>query len=291
MSVASQGREHAQESSQDVVARLLADTRRQTQRNRRIVNVSRLALLIGLLLLWEASSGTLMDPFWISRPSAVWARFWEWLVDGTLLFHSVSTITAMALGFGLGSIGGVIMGFGLGVSPTLGKVLDPFVIAAYGLPKIALAPLFILWFGIGSGSKVALAAVVVFFLVFYNTLAGVSGVDRQLTRVVALMGASKFETFRYVIIPSTSAWIYTGLKIAAPYALTGAVVGEIIASNRGLGYLVRRSASFFDTPGTFAGLLALAITALLVNGLVRIVEIRTSPGMQQSNEGGPLATV
>ena len=166
------------------------------------------------------------------------------------------------MGFIIGSVGGVVLGIWLGVSPFASRLLNPYLNALNALPKVALAPLFVLWFGLGIESKIALAAVLVLFLVFLNTFAGVREVDQDLIDGARLMRATRVQVIAKVIIPSAMSWVFAGLKISVPYALIGAVLGEMIAANRGLGYLVQFSGSQFDTAGVFAVLFVIALLAV-----------------------------
>ena len=166
------------------------------------------------------------------------------------------------MGFLIGAVGGAILGVWLGVSPFASRLLNPYLNALNALPKVALAPLFVLWFGLGIESKIALAAVLVLFLVFLNTFAGVREVDQDLIDGARLMRATRTQVILKVIIPSAMSWVFAGLKIAMPYALIGAVLGEMIAANRGLGYLVQFSGSQFDTAGVFAVLFVIALLAV-----------------------------
>jgi NitT/TauT family transport system permease protein len=232
------------------------------------------SLLIAVLLSsWELLSHVI-DVFFISRPSDVAVRLVAWALDGTLMFNLWITMEAALWGFVVGAAGGIVAGFLLGQAPKLGKVADPVIVALYSLPKVALAPVFILWFGIGLQSKVALAGITVFFLVFFNTYAGVREVDRDLVDVMRIIGASRTQIIRRVVIPSALGWVFVGLKVAVPYALIGAVVGEIIASNRGLGYLVQHSASQFDSTGVFAALFVLMFIATALNELLNRLQGR-----------------
>ncbi len=233
----------------------------------------RLLLIAALLGGWELLSHVI-DVFFISRPSDIAARLVAWAIDGTLMFNLWITMEAALWGFVLGAAGGIVAGFLLGQAPKLGKVADPVIVALYSLPKVALAPVFILWFGIGLQSKVALAGITVFFLVFFNTYAGVREVDRDLVDVMRIIGASRMQIIRRVVIPSALGWVFVGLKVAVPYALIGAVVGEIIASNRGLGYLVQHSASQFDSTGVFAALFVLMFIATALNELLNRLQGR-----------------
>ena len=227
-----------------------------------------------LLLLWQAASGRLIDSFFISNPVEVGTRLFGWIADGSLFVHVWATVYATVIGFAIGSIIGVVLGIWLGVSPFTSRLLNPYMSALNALPKVALAPLFVLWFGLGIESKIALAAVLVLFLVFLNTYAGVREVDQDLIDGARLMRATRAQVITKVVIPSAMSWMFAGLKISVPYALIGAVLGEMIAANRGLGYLVQFSGSQFDSAGVFAVLIVIALLAVALNFLVEIVQHR-----------------
>lgn len=231
-----------------------------------------IGLGIGMLLIWQGASGRLIDDFFVSNPVDIAKRLYQWIVDGSLFVHIWATVYATLMGFMLGSVGGVVLGIWLGVSPFTGRLLSPYLDALNALPKVALAPLFVLWFGLGIESKIALAAVLVLFLVFLNTIAGVREVDQDLIDGARLMRASRRQVIMKVIIPSAMSWVFAGLKISVPYALIGAVLGEMIAANRGLGYLVQFSGSQFDSAGVFAVLIVIALLAVALNLLVDIVQ-------------------
>jgi NitT/TauT family transport system permease protein len=190
--------------------------------------------------------------------------------------HTIITLQETLLGLFFGIITGIAAGFLFGLQPLLAKIFDPFITAIYSIPKIALAPLFILWFGIDIQMKVILASVTVFFLVFFNTLAGVRNVDQHLIDAVRLMGGRYRDIMTKVVVPSTVGYILTGVHIAIPYALIGAVVAELIASNRGLGYLIDSSATSFNTAGVFAALLVLSIIGGVLNAVVNWIDRMTS---------------
>ncbi len=195
--------------------------------------ICQVALGIALLLLWQGASGRLVDSFFISNPLEVGTQLFGWIADGSLFLHIWATVYATLMGFLVGSIGGLVLGIWLGVSPFTSRLLNPYLNALNALPKVALAPLFVLWFGLGIESKIALAAVLVLFLVFLNTYAGVREVDQDLIDGARLMKATRTQVIAKVIIPSAMSWVFAGLKISVPYALIGAVLGEMIAANRG----------------------------------------------------------
>lgn len=250
--------------------------RRLERQQRLIVLAGRLGLCAVLLVIWQLVSGTIINPLFISSPLAVMRQLVSWYSDGSLWYHTSITLQETLYGLVYGLISGIVAGFLFGIQPLLSKILNPFIIAVYSIPKVALAPLFILWFGIGIEMKVILAAVTVFFLVFLNTLAGVRNVDQSLIDAVLLMGGKPRDIMTKVMIPSATGHILTGLRIAIPYALIGAVVAELIASNHGIGYLIDDAASEFNTAGVFAALLVLTVIAALLNAIVNLIDHMTS---------------
>ncbi|MEU3269704.1 ABC transporter permease [Saccharomonospora sp. NPDC006951] len=237
---------------------------------------TRVALIALVLVLWELAADRWIDITFISKPSDIGTRLGEWIADGTLWLHSWITIQEIVYGFLLGAVTGALAGFVLASMTLVYRVLDPFVMALYSIPKVALAPLFIVWFGIDMHMKVLLAAATVFFLVFLNTAAGVRDVDKGLVDAVRLMGGNRWHIARKVVLPSSMTGLLTGLKVAIPYALIGAVIGELVASNRGLGYLINDAAAQFDTAGVFATLVVLSIVAALLNLLVGLLGKRVN---------------
>ena len=232
------------------------------------------ALGIAILFVWQGVSGRLVDNFFISNPIEVGRRLVDWTLDASIFLHLFATVYATTVGFALGAAVGAILGIWLGVSSFASRLLNPYLNALNALPKVALAPLFVLWFGLGIESKIALAAVLVLFLVFLNTFAGVRQVDQDLIDGARLMRATRIQVITKVIVPSALSWLFAGLRVSVPYALIGAVLGEMIASNRGLGYLVQYSGAQFDTAGVFAVLIVIAMLAMVLNFVVDIVQNR-----------------
>jgi NitT/TauT family transport system permease protein len=236
------------------------------------VALLRIVVLVVALLVWQFIAGALDVEFFISKPTEIWAQLQDWVTTGYLWENLGVTLQATLYGFLLGSVAGIAVGFVLGLIQILGKLLDPFITAVYSLPKLALAPLFVLWFGIDLEMKVVLTAVIVFFLVFWNTYAGVRETDEELVDVLRVMGARRWDMIRKVVLPGSLTYIYVGLKLAIPYALTGAVVGELIASNRGLGFMLMSAAGAFNTAGVMAALVVLMLIATLMNALLNLTE-------------------
>lgn len=241
-------------------------------RKRRMRRVLQILFGVALLSFWQLASGRLVDPFFISSPLAVSAELWDWIVSGKLWHHLSITLYAMIWGFCLGAVIGFFLGFALARSETAAAVFDPYITALYCIPKIALAPLFIMWFGIGIESKIAMSATIVFFLVFLNTYAGVRDVNPIHIHATRIMGASEWQLLRTVIAPSAAAWVLTGLKVSVPYALIGTVVGEFMSSNRGVGFLIAQASGLFDTASVFAGLVVLALVGAAMNGGLKKLE-------------------
>jgi len=256
-----------------------SESRRTRDVKRIIVNVSRVALPVAVLLIWEFASGdpkkgALIDSFYVSKPSEIWDALVGWWKEGILLQSIQATMTAMLYGFFLGAVLGIIVGIILGSNPMLSDIFRPFLVALNSVPRLALVPLFILWFGFGVSMKVALVALIVFFLVFYSTYEGVRDVEQRLLDVLKVMDASKLTLQMKVRVPSAMAWIIQGLQVSVPYALVAAVTAEIIGSNTGIGFLIQRSAGTFYTAGVFAGIVILVLMAVIINALVTLLERR-----------------
>ncbi|MGH3758934.1 ABC transporter permease [Actinophytocola sp.] len=234
----------------------------------------RMLVIAAVLASWQFASGRWIDPFFVGSPTAIGARLWEWVSTGYIFSHLLITLQEAALGFLAGASAGIIVGYLLGRYVPLAKILDPIVSALNALPRLALAPLFVVWFGIDIEMKMVLGGVIVFFLVFYNTAHGVRDVDQELQDVVRVLGANQRHLVWKVIVPSALPSIYVGLRMALPYSLVGAVVGEIVAANRGLGWLISYSAGQFDTNGVFASLVILMIVAVALNAVLGMTQRR-----------------
>jgi len=237
----------------------------------------RIALLVIIIGGWELASGRWVKEFFISKPSVIVYRLWGWVADGSLFFHAGITAMEAISGFLIGGLLGMTVGITLGRSQFLARLLDPFIMTFYSLPKVALAPLFILWIGIGMDMKIVLVASIVFFLVFLNTYTGVRNVSPELISILNLMGGREKHVLSKVVIPSAIHWVFAGLRLSVPYSLIGAIVGELIASNRGLGYLLSDSQGQFDTAGVFAALIAIMVLAILMNMAVKAAESLAMP--------------
>ncbi|HUK61366.1 MAG TPA: ABC transporter permease [Stellaceae bacterium] len=218
-------------------------------------HLDRAMVAIVILAIWQVAGMTL-GVYWVSTPWLTISRFFVTLFNGELIRQSSYTVEEAFLGAVIGGVPAVVLPFVLRRSPVMVAILDPFMVGGYGAPKLALAPLFILWFGIGTESKIALVASVLFFIVYFSTLSGVRSLDTKLVQMAKLMGASEQQVARKIVFPLAVPHIFAGFRIGLPYAIGAAVIAELISSNRGLGYLVQVGAMNFDTTQCFVAILA-----------------------------------
>jgi NitT/TauT family transport system permease protein len=254
--------------------RLRQEFRRQIKLRRNLVIFLRIGVGICLLGLWELVSRYLIDPFWISRPTHIVTRLWEWYFTGFFFPHLGATMLEIGVGFFIGLALAIMASLLLGTRKELAQVLDPFMMAIWSVPGIVLGPLFILYFGIGFTAKIVLVAVTVFFLIFFNSFNGIREVDQEWIDVLYIMGAKQRSIFIKVILPASALWIFSSFKNAIPYSLVAAVVGELIASQRGIGYLIQDASGVMDTTGVFAALFNLMLVGLFLNEVVEQAEKR-----------------
>lgn len=234
--------------------------------------IPRAVLLALALASWEWA-GHSANGEWISRPSAIVMRLGEMIGAGLPIDIAV-TLGEIAAGLAIGGPAGVLLGLWLGRNPLAAGLLSPVVVALNSIPFVALAPLMIMWFGLGVLPKIVLVALVTFFIMFFNAYSGVLAVDRDLIDGLHLMGAAPDETFRKVVLPGATAWIMSGLKSAVPYGLIGATVGEMMLARRGIGHLVTQAASQFDMTGVYAALFVLMLLGIVLNEAVALTEAR-----------------
>jgi NitT/TauT family transport system permease protein len=209
-----------------------------------------------------------------SRPTLVAERLYELFVGGEIYRHIFVTMQEVLIGYGLGATLGLALGFVMGRSKILSKIFQPFIIGLYSIPKIALAPLFIVWFGLGIESKIAVVLLATFFLVFFNTYSGLLNVNEELVQLARLMKASWAQTIMRVILPASAGQIFIGLKTAVPYAVIGAVIGEYIGADEGLGHFVLYSSQTFDAPSMFSGIVVLVALVFTANVCLGAIEKR-----------------
>lgn len=233
------------------------------------------ALYLALLSVWEALARLgVIDPFFFPEPSKVGAALAALVVAGDVVHEAGITFLEMILGLAAGSVSGIAVGLLLVRLPTLSKLLRPLIYFAYSLPRIALAPLFIVAFGLGLGSKVATVIFTVFFVLLINTVAGAQSVSNDYVRGARALGATNSQIAWKVLVPGTLAWIFSGLQLAVSLAFLSAVVAEFVGSTGGLGYRLQIAAVYFNTVEIFAWLFVLGVFAVLVNAVVGIFERR-----------------
>lgn len=236
-----------------------------------------LALVAVALGLWELAARTkVYDTFFFSSPSLIAGRLSQWVSDGSLLRNTYATLSEAFIGFVIASLLGIPLGIVLGRSTFWENVARPFIDMGNSTPRFALSPLFILWFGLGLVSKVAVVVSIVFFIMVINTTAGVRAVSRDHVRMLQLMGATRGQLFRKVLLPSVREWILAAIRLSTPYALAGAVIGEMIAATQGLGYLIVQRAGNLDTSGVMAAILVLALLGWGLNAAVDFTVRRLS---------------
>ena len=216
----------------------------------------------------------LLPPFFFSTPYDVGARIVKWLMEGTIWYHLYITLVESILAFVIGSLAGITIGFWFARQPLIAAIFDPYVKMINALPRIVLAPIFTLWFGLGIWSKVALGVTLVFFIVFFNVYQGVREVSPTVLANARMLGMNERQLMRHVYWPSALSWMFSSLHTSVGFAVLGAVVGEYLGSAAGLGYLILQAEGTFDTTGVFAGMVILAVFVLIIDWLVTIIENR-----------------
>lgn len=264
--------------AETVPARELASAA-SARRNRKLKVWSiRAALVVAWLASWEIAATYWIDPFFYSKPSQVWLKLVDWFTVGTsqgsIWTNIAATMEEAVIGFLIGAAAGIVLGVLLGRSPLLSDICAPFIKAVNAVPRIVLASLFVIWFGLGMQSKIATAFILVFFAVFFNAFQGAREVDRNLINNARVLGASRFQVLMTIVLPSATSWILASLHSAFGFALIGAVVGEVVGSETGLGLLIARSQGNFDTPGIYAGMIVITVLALLAEAILTALEKR-----------------
>jgi NitT/TauT family transport system permease protein len=257
-----------------------------------VVNTLRILVFVVIIGGWELGvRAGIIDPFFWGQPSGIWTQLMTWVREGTaqgsLWEQILVTLEEAVLGFVIGVVLGVIFGVVLGTNRFLSDVLAPYIKALNSIPRVALAPIFAIGLGLGMQSKVALATVLVFFIVFFNAFQGVREADRNLLANARILGASQRKVTTAVIIPSALTWIIASMHVSFSFALVGAVVGEYVGATQGLGLLVQTAGANFNNNGVFAALVILAVVALIAEAFITWLEnrlIRWRPNA--STEGG-----
>ena len=252
-------------------------------------------LLAALFLVWHvATSPTLLPPlyfddpnraaFFFGEPLKVFGRIWDWFAGGDIYRHLWVTLLETMLAFFVGTVFGVAVGIWLALSPAASALLDPYIKAANAMPRVILAPIFSVWFGLGMASKVALGVTLVFFIVFFNVYQGVREISPVVLANARMLGASRRQLLRYVYLPSAMSWVFASLHNSVGLAFVGAVVGEYLGSAEGVGYLILQAEGVFDINTVMAGVLVLTAFALVLDWIVSAAERRLMIWQPRSGE-------
>lgn len=251
---------------------------RPNRRNRAGIWALRVGLVALWLGSWELTATRWIDSFFYSKPSLIWNRLVEWFTEGTqfgsIWLQIYTTVQEAVIGFVIGTAAGVILGVLLGRSRYWAEVLAPFINALNAVPRIVLASLFIIWFGLGLSSKVATVVVLVFFVVFFNAFTGAREVSTDIVNNARILGASRLRILISIVLPSATSWILSSLHTAFGLALIGAVVGEYAGASKGLGLLISNAQGTFDSDGIYAGMIIITAVALLAQWAIGVAEKR-----------------
>lgn len=250
------------------------------------VNGGRFAALLLLFALWELGAGRLFDIFYFSQPSLIVAQVAKEVVDPNFYRDLGVTGLELILGYASGGATGIALGILLARWRYVAKICDPFLLALNSVPRIAVAPMLIVWFGIGIASKVFLAATLVFFITFFNTLSGIRGVDKALCDVVRVQGGSEWQIFTKVMMPHASAWILTGLKMSLPFGLVGVILGEFLVSSKGLGFRLNSYATAYNTSGAITMILLMMFLMMALTAVADLVDARVMRWRPSDREAG-----
>lgn len=236
------------------------------------IQISRLVVLVVILSGWELL--VYLDPssaFWISSPTRIFERFMHLLMNGSLLYHTGITFMEALSGLVGGAVLGVALGLLLGASRTFGQIFEPFIMAINSLPRVALAPLLVMYVGIGFASKFLLALSLVVVVVMLNTYEGVKATDANHLNAMRILGASRRQIFAKVLIPNSIPWIFAGVRVGVAFAIVGAIVGEFISAQAGIGYMIDNASGAYDTTGIMVPLFTLMICAVALDSFIQIL--------------------
>jgi NitT/TauT family transport system permease protein len=212
--------------------------------------------------------------FFFGQPQEVAKRIWTWFVGGSIYLHLGVTLIETLLAFAIGTLMGLLAGLWLALSPTASTLADPYIKAMNAMPRVILAPIFAVWFGLGIASKVVFGITLVFFIVFFNVYQGVKEVSPVVLANARMLGATGKQLLRYVYLPSATSWVFSSLHTSVGLAFVGAVVGEYLGSARGVGYLIHQAEGVFDIDTVLAGILVLTLFALILDFIVTRIESR-----------------
>jgi NitT/TauT family transport system permease protein len=272
--------------------------------NQRNLRVWQLLVLVVFFAVWHFATRDPQAAFFFGEPIKVMQRIWQWFTVGTgtlevgmgdstwftlnfpaeIYPHLLVTLAETLLAFGIGTLLGLGIGLWLALSPIASAIFDPYIKAANSMPRVILAPIFAMWFGLGIWSKVALAVTLVFFIVFFNVYQGVKEVSAVVLANARMLGASRKQLLRHVYLPSATSWVFSSLHTSVGLAFVGAIVGEYLGSARGVGYLILQAEGSFDVNTVFAGILVLTAFALVLDTLVGLIEQRLMKWQPKSGE-------
>lgn len=260
-------------------ASLAALARARIARHKRRVIAGQAAIFLFIVVGWEVSARTgFIDPFFFGSPVGIVIRLYDWAINGTAYgsfwLQIWITLEESILGFIVGVSSGIIVGVTLGEIPYLAEVVGPYIKIVNALPRIVLGSIFVMWLGLGLPSKVMLAAVLVFFVVFFNAFQGVRSVDRNLISNARILGASRLQVVRHVVFPSAMTWIIASLHVALGFSIIGAIVGEFLGSEKGLGLVIATAQNTFDANGVFGAMLVIGMLALSAEAAMAMIEKR-----------------
>jgi len=261
-------------------------------------------VLVAIFLVWHLATRNPQAAFFFGEPLKVLVRIWQWFTVGTGVLdvgmgdwtwftlnfpaeiypHLLVTLTETLLAFVIGTVLALVVGLWLALSPVASAILDPYVKAANSMPRVILAPIFAMWFGLGIWSKVALAVTLVFFIVFFNVYQGVKEVSPVVLANARMLGANARQLLRSVYLPSATSWVFSSLHTSVGLAFVGAIVGEYLGSARGVGYLILQAEGTFDINTVFAGIVVLTLFALALDALVGVIEKRLMKWQPKSGE-------
>jgi NitT/TauT family transport system permease protein len=249
--------------------------------------VCQVGLFFGLFVLWHVlSASEVLPKFFFGEPLVVLARVRDWFVGGKIYPHLAVTLIETILAFVIGTALGLVFGLWLALSDFAAKLLNPYITALNSMPRVILAPIFAVWFGLDIKSKVMLGITLVFFIVFFSVYNGVREVSPTILANARMLGANGRQLLRHVYLPSATAWVFSSLHASVGMAFVGAVVGEYLGSARGVGYLILQAEGVFDINTVFAGVLVLTASALVLDYIVTFAErrlLRWRPGSVSAN--------
>lgn len=264
--------------------------------NARNLRLWQVSLLVAVFTSWHVlTTPGLIPPmlfendrqaaFFFGEPLKIFARIWSWFfVTADIYAHLWITLLETVLAFGIGTVFGLGMGLWLALSPMAAAILDPYIKALNSMPRVILAPIFTVWFGLGVASKVALGVTLVFFIVFFNVYQGVKEVSPVVLANARMLGANQKQLLRHVYLPSAMSWVFSSLHTSVGLAFVGAVVGEYLGSSSGVGYLILQAEGSFDINTVMAGILVLTGFALVLDGMVGWIERRLMKWQPRSGE-------